>query len=186
MYGKVMSISDPMMWRYYELLTDVQLPEIEKMKRESHPMDAKKDLARRIVTDFHSAAAAAKAAEDWAKQFQKDEVPKELERVEIDKVEIIRLADTIPSGSGASALRDISRNGEDSCPVRIDKMLRLAGLAVSNTEAAAKIKSGAVGIEGEDILPQESLINVPVDRDFIVRVGRRMKRLRVVDNGSQQ
>ena len=75
MYGKVMSISDPMMWRYYELLTDVQLPEIETMKRESHPMEAKKDLARRIVTDFHSADAAAKAGEDWAKQFQKDEVP---------------------------------------------------------------------------------------------------------------
>ncbi len=66
MYGKVMSISDPMMWRYYELLTDMQLPEIEKMKRESHPMEAKKGLARRIVTDFHSADAAAKAAEDWA------------------------------------------------------------------------------------------------------------------------
>src|SRR6476660_5687462 len=78
MYGKVMSISDPMMWRYYELLTDAQLPEIEKMKRETHPMDAKKDLARRIVTDFHSADAAAKAAEEWAKQFQKDEAPEDL------------------------------------------------------------------------------------------------------------
>ena len=78
MYGKVMSISDPMMWRYYELLTDAQLSEIEKMKRESHPMDAKKDLARRIVTDFHSAEAAAKAAEDWARQFQKDEVPEDV------------------------------------------------------------------------------------------------------------
>ena len=70
------------MWRYYELLTDVQLPEIEKMKRESHPMEAKKDLARRIVTDFHSAEAAAKAAEDWAKQFQKDEIPQDVEEVE--------------------------------------------------------------------------------------------------------
>ena len=79
MYGKLMSISDDMMWRYYELLTDVQLPEIEKMKRESHPMEAKKDLARRIVTDFHSAEAAVKAAEDWAKQFQKDEVPEDVE-----------------------------------------------------------------------------------------------------------
>src|SRR5208283_2806423 len=61
MYGKVMSISDEMMWRYYELLTDVSLAEIEKMKRESHPMQARKDLARRIVGDFHSAEAAAKA-----------------------------------------------------------------------------------------------------------------------------
>src|SRR2546423_2437536 len=49
MYGKVMSISDQMMWRYYELLTDVQVADIEKMKRESHPMEAKKQLAQRIV-----------------------------------------------------------------------------------------------------------------------------------------
>src|SRR5881409_358694 len=83
MYGKIMSISDEMMWRYYELLTDVQLPEIEKMKRESHPMQAKKDLARRIVADFHSAEAAAKAADDWAKQFQKDEVPTSVEQVSV-------------------------------------------------------------------------------------------------------
>ena len=61
MFRKVMQISDELMWRYYELLTDVQLPEIEKMKAESHPMEAKKDLARRIVTDFHSADAAPKA-----------------------------------------------------------------------------------------------------------------------------
>src|SRR3984885_131916 len=75
MYGKVMAISDEKMWLYYELLTDVQIPEIEKMKREAHPMQAKKDLASRIVADFHSAEAAAKAGEDWARQFQKDEVP---------------------------------------------------------------------------------------------------------------
>src|ERR1700757_5231834 len=66
MYGKIMSISDEMMWRYYELLTDVQISEIERMKREAHPMEAKKDLAARIVKDFHSADASAKAADDWA------------------------------------------------------------------------------------------------------------------------
>src|SRR5205809_8141942 len=69
MYGKLMSISDEMMWRYYELLTDVQMAEIERMKRESHPMEAKTDLAARIVQDFHSAEAATKAAEDWANTF---------------------------------------------------------------------------------------------------------------------
>src|SRR5213594_1669114 len=73
MYGKIMSISDDMMWRYYELLTDVQIAEIEKMKRESHPMEAKKDLARQIVADFHSADAATRAAEDWARDFQRNE-----------------------------------------------------------------------------------------------------------------
>src|SRR5256885_8147742 len=88
MYGKIMSVSDEMMWRYYELLTDVQLPEIEKMKRETHPMEAKKDLARRIVGDFHSADAAAKAVDDWAKQFQKDEVPESAEQVQVKFAEI--------------------------------------------------------------------------------------------------
>src|SRR6202453_2772527 len=78
MYGKVMSISDEMMWRYYELLADVQVADIEKMKADAasgkaHPMALKKELARGIVGDFHSAEAAAKAAEVWGGQFQKNE-----------------------------------------------------------------------------------------------------------------
>src|SRR5690348_8978520 len=79
MYGKLMSISDEMMWRYYELLTDVQMSEIERMKHEAHPMQAKKDLAARIVKDFNSADAATGAADDWAKQFQKGGVPEDVE-----------------------------------------------------------------------------------------------------------
>src|SRR5262249_18544380 len=88
MYGKIMSISDEMMWRYYELLTDVQLPEIEKMKADvasgqAHPMALKKELARKIVADFHSAEAAVKVGEAWAKQFQRDEVPENVEEISI-------------------------------------------------------------------------------------------------------
>jgi tyrosyl-tRNA synthetase len=181
MYGKLMSISDEMMWRYYELLTDVQTADIEKMKRDTHPMQAKKDLAARIVSDFHSAEAAAKAREDWAKQFQKDEVPEQIDSVQVRRAEVIRLAEAMPEGSGGGALRNVSRTGEDSCPVRIDKLIRLAGLANSNTEAVAKVKTGAVKIEGESILPQEVLINVPVNREFVLRVGRLMKRVRLVE-----
>src|SRR5215471_10767539 len=80
-YGKVMSISDDLMWRYYELLTDVSMAEIERMKAQDHPMEAKKALARRIVTDFHSEQAANEADANWAKQFQRDEVPENVERV---------------------------------------------------------------------------------------------------------
>src|SRR5215813_2169203 len=72
-YGKVMSISDDLMWRYYELLTDVSTAEIEECKKSQHPMEAKKELARRIVQDFHGEQAAAQADENWAKQFQKGE-----------------------------------------------------------------------------------------------------------------
>src|SRR5271155_1947830 len=127
MYGKIMSISDEMMWRYYELLTDVQVSEIEKMKREAHPMQAKKDLARRIVADFHSGEAAVKAGEDWAKQFQKDEVPGDIERTEVqsDGLKGIRLQD-------------------GRWPIRLDKLLAGCGLADSVSDGSRKIKQKAV------------------------------------------
>src|ERR1039458_8591176 len=89
MYGKVMSISDDMMWRYYELLTDVRIEQIATMKADTasgkaHPMALKKELARGIVADFHSAEDAAKAGEDWARQFQKDQVPEDSQRVAVE------------------------------------------------------------------------------------------------------
>jgi tyrosyl-tRNA synthetase len=186
MYGKIMSISDEIMWRYYELLTDVPMTEIGTMKRESHPMQAKKDLARRIVADFHSADAATKAGEDWAKQFQKDEVPENLDVVEI------RLADVIPQGSGGSAVRVIGgiEQSAETDLIRIDKLIRLAGLATSNTEAAAMQKQGAVSlvsIDGENIdTGRELVVMMPVDRDVILRVGRRMKRVRVTSDGRRR
>jgi tyrosyl-tRNA synthetase len=154
MYGKVMSISDPMMWRYYELLTDVQLPEIEKMKSESHPMEAKKDLARRIVSDFHSADAATKAAEDWAKQFQKDAVPEDVEEVEVKLVDI-----------------ESSQNGR----IKLDKLLALAGLADSVSDAGRKLKQNAVRVEGEVVT--DPTIEWNADKDLTVRVGKKIKRV---------
>src|SRR5216684_26206 len=132
MYGKVMSISDEMMWRYYELLTDVSHDDIEKMKREAHPMQAKKDLARRIVADFHSAEAAGKAGEDWAKQFQKDEVPEEVEAVAVSVAEI--------GGSVDEQSRAL---------LRLDRLLVKCGLAASATDAARKLKQGSVRINNQ-------------------------------------
>ena len=155
MYGKVMSISDAMMWRYYELLTDVQLPEIEKMKRESHPMEAKKDLAKRIVTDFHSADAAAKAAEDWAKQFQKGTLPEDVEQVLVDFAEV-------------------SSNEGDA--IRLDRLLVRCGLAESTADAGRKLEQGAVRVE--DIVRQARSYQFdPTKRPvkLPVRVGKRIK-----------
>ena len=80
MYGKIMSVSDEIMWRYYELLTDVSMTEIEKMKREAHPMQAKKDLARRIVADFHSADAG-----DESRRGLGEAVPEERSTGEIER-----------------------------------------------------------------------------------------------------
>ncbi len=88
MYGKLMSISDDLMWRYYTLLTDLRASEIDAMRDEVahgglHPMHAKKNLAAGIVRDFHGAAAADAAAESWAKQFQQKAVSEDVPVVKI-------------------------------------------------------------------------------------------------------
>jgi tyrosyl-tRNA synthetase len=176
MYGKLMAISDDRMWRYYELLTDVQIADIEKMKREMHPMDAKKELARRIVADFHSAEAAAKAAEDWAKQFQKDEVPEEVETV------VVQLGAVLPEPKGGKDLEILTNSVGNSFPVRVDKLIRQAGLANSNTEASSKIKSGAVTLNGQILGAENLQVVVALDQDLLLRVGRRLKKVRVADS----
>ena len=170
MYGKVMSISDEMMWRYYELLTDVQVADIERIQRETHPMAAKKELARRIVADFHAAEAAAKAAEDWAKQFQKDATPEEIEEVQVKLSEVWSI-----TGSSNEPI-----DQELGCPVRLDKLLVRAGLAASGSEAARMIKGNSVRVNGEaKISPTIHLeISLVSGRAVLtIRVGRRIKRV---------
>jgi len=161
MYGKVMSISDEMMWRYYELLTDVQIADIEKMKREMHPMAAKKELARRIVADFHSAEAAAKAGEDWAKQFQQGGVPEEVEDAQVDLKRI-----------------EVSRDESDRVLIRLDKLLLECGLADSTADANRKLKQRAVRVENVVTTDPRMLLlkasgNGPVR--LALRVGKRLK-----------
>jgi tyrosyl-tRNA synthetase len=164
MYGKLMSISDEMMWRYYELLTDVQLPEIEKMKQESHPMDAKKNLAGSIVKDFHSEEAATRAAEDWAKQFQKDEAPENVTLVEVALTDV-RAQDPAP--------------GIEKISVRVDKLLHKAGLAASATDAKSKREQGAVRIDGQQV--NGPILSIPQPaQDIEVRAGRMIRRVRIV------
>ena len=80
MFRKVMQISDELMFNYYELLTDVSLAEINRLKS-LHPMDAKISLAKRIVTDFHSEAAAGAAEEEFTRVVRQQEIPSEIETV---------------------------------------------------------------------------------------------------------
>jgi len=164
-YGKVMSISDDLMWRYYELLTDVKVPEIEQMKAEvaagqQHPMQLKKALARRIVQDFHGEQAAKAADENWAKQFQKDEVPENIENQTI-------------------AIKDVSAesDGQTKPSLRVDKLILLAGLAESSTDAQRKRKQKAVKID--DRVIEEHAFN-PDSREFVLKVGRKIKRITLV------
>ena len=159
MYGKVMSISDDLMWKYYELLTDLSLAEIAKLKKDEHPMQAKKELAGRIVSDFHSEAAAVSAAEDWAKQFQKDEVPEEIEHLRIAFAEV------------ASRTNDASSDKTKS--VRLDRLLFLSGLADSVSDASRKLKQKAVRI-GSQVVDANSL-SMSIPGELTLRVGRKIK-----------
>jgi tyrosyl-tRNA synthetase len=172
MYGKVMSISDEMMWRYFELLTDLQLPEIEKMRRESHPMQAKKDLARRIVADFHSADAAAKAADDWAKQFQKNEVPEDVEEVRV-KFDQVRWREEeqeySPHGIGFPG----AAPGYAPLGIRLDRLLVKCGLADSASDAVRKIKQGAVRIA--ENIERDPRIQVVIPARLPLRVGKKIR-----------
>src|SRR5690606_16694150 len=88
MFGKVMSVSDELMWRYYELLTDVSADDIAELRAkcgsgEINPRNAKVDLARLIITDFHSAEAAEAAAEEFERRFVAKEIPDEIDEAKI-------------------------------------------------------------------------------------------------------
>jgi len=162
MFGKIMSISDQLMWRYYDLLTDVTTAQIEELQKkvasgEAHPMKVKQDLGRTIVKDFHSAEAAEHAAENWSKQFQKKEVPDDVEEI------------TLSAG-------DVGMDG--AAQVRLDRLLHKAGLAESATDAGRKIKAGAVKVDSEVVSsPHIAVTGLPAS--WVIRVGKRMKRVTV-------
>jgi tyrosyl-tRNA synthetase len=160
MYGKLMSINDELMWRYWTLLTDLRQSEIEKMRADVgsgalHPMEAKKRLARTIVGGFWGDEAARGADEQWARQFQqKSDDVEGLEEVRIPFAEI--------AGSGAGQV------------VRVPKLLVRAGLAASGAEATRKLAEKAVRIDGEIVTePGIAVGSLPVKMS--VRVGKRAK-----------
>ncbi len=119
MFRKIMGISDSLMWRYWELLTDATLPEIAAMKSRE-PMDVKMELAGRIVADFHSQAEAKQAGDDFNREVRQGGEPADIETMEY--------------GSA----------GE----IRLPQMLVAAGLAPTRSEAERLLKAGAVEIDG--------------------------------------
>jgi tyrosyl-tRNA synthetase len=174
-YGKVMSVSDELMWRYYELLTDVKVAEIDQMKTDvaigkQHPMQLKKALARRIVQDFHGEQAAAAADENWAKQFQKDEVPENVETQEIQLERYLM--------SPAWVLSDLQRDGT---VVRLNKIVADSGMAESTTDAARKIKQNAVRVNGKVLTESNTHLEAAIflSNEFTLQVGRKVKRIKL-------
>ena len=165
MYGKLMSISDALMWRYLTLLTDLRTTEIEDLRSEVasgalHPMQVKKDLARRIVADFHSEPAAREAEENWAKQFQKHQVPDELPQCNL-------LTSQIGLRGTPSSL--------DAMGIEVDRLLVACGLSPSRSEAQRKIKERAVHVE--NVLVEDRTLRQRLPNPFVVRLGRRMLRV---------
>jgi tyrosyl-tRNA synthetase len=133
MFGKLMQVSDELMWRYWTLLTDLPQSAIDTMRDEVaagtlHPMEAKKAMARTITAGFSSEDAALKAQENWATQFQKGGVSEDTERVSLAK-------------------EDLAWD-EATSTIGTDRMLAAAGLAASNGEARRKRSENAVKVDG--------------------------------------
>jgi tyrosyl-tRNA synthetase len=186
MYGKVMSISDEMMWRYYELLTDVRVDAIAQMKADAasgkaHPMALKKELARGIVADFHSVEAAGKAALDWARQFQKREIPGDTECISVDMVQVKSARDISEEGSyfPLHKFQKCASSGtfnKDAVRlILLDKLLFEAGFAQSRTEAGRKIKENAVQINGQPV--GNIAVLLCHEEPITVRVGKKIKKV---------
>jgi len=162
MYGKLMSISDELMWKYWTLLTDLKQSEVEALKSEVaagslHPMEAKKRLARSIVTDFHSVEDATRADENWARMFQQKADSEDLEEVALSYADLV----------GTSGL-------PGGYTIRLPKLLIALGLAASGAEASRKIAEKAVKLDGESVtnalIPLEKL-----PARIAVRLGKRAK-----------
>ena len=162
-FGKVMSISDDLMWRYYELLTDVTSREIDELKQavakgQAHPMELKKELGIRIVTDFHGHDAAVQAAHDWSRMFQKDETPEDLPFV------IVRFPNVAAPNAAASP--------DGIAQVRLDKLLAAARLATSVSDGSRKVKQNAVKLDGE--LKNDLVASIKLGSEFTLRAGKKM------------
>ncbi|MEQ1642167.1 MAG: tyrosine--tRNA ligase [Pyrinomonadaceae bacterium] len=147
MFGKVMSISDDLMWRWYELLTDLTPSEISNLRSEisngMNPRDTKVNLAKSIIADFHSLEAANEAEEEFVKRFVQKEVPDEIE----EKM--------IASGSYSLA-----------------QLLADTGLAASKGEARRLIEQGGVKINGEKATAANAEVAVRGD-GVLLQVGKR-------------
>lgn len=142
-FGKVMSITDDLMWRYYELCTDFSPAEIKVLRdSERNPRDIKVDLAKKIVADFYSEADARAAEEQFNLMFRSKQVPEDVEER------------TVTSG-----------------PWKLPRLLVELELAPSMGEARRLIEQGGVYVDGERA-PQADL-NVSAERGFLIQVGKR-------------
>jgi tyrosyl-tRNA synthetase len=153
-FGKVMSISDELMWRYYELLTDLSLAEISVLQRataagERNPRDLKVDLAKRIVADFHSTTDANNAEAEFDRIFRSKQLPDE-----------------------------IDERGVESGIWKLPRLMVETGLATSVAEARRLIEQGGVSVSGERVSQVTHELTLTAESTALLQVGKR-KFLRV-------
>jgi tyrosyl-tRNA synthetase len=158
MYGKLMSINDELMWKYWVFLTDLKQSEVSELRAEVaagklHPMDAKKKLARTITAGFHGEAAAQSADENWARMFQQKETAEDLQEVSV-------------------AFSNVA--GPEPNQIRLPKLLLALGLAASGAEANRKIAEKAVKLDGE-IAEGTFFSAASLPARVVVRLGKRAK-----------
>ena len=148
MFGKIMSISDDLMWRYFELLSfrdEEEITELKKSQKEgSNPRDIKFLLAEEIVNRFHGEGSGNRAKEEFQSRFQK--------------------------GNNPSDIKEITINLEEKS-ITLAKVLKEAKMVPSTSEALRLIKQGAVRIEGEKILDSKHEINL--NSSLLYQVGKR-------------
>jgi tyrosyl-tRNA synthetase len=148
MFGKIMSVSDDLMWRYFELLSFRSMSEIEDFREQvaagANPRDIKFLLGEEIVGRFHSTEAATRARENFIARFQKGAVPDDMPEVELAAID-----GGVPIGSA----------------------LKQAGLVSSTSEAFRMIKQGAVKLDGEKVADRDVVL--PVGATNICQVGKR-------------
>jgi tyrosyl-tRNA synthetase len=155
MFGKLMSISDVLMWRYYQLLTDVGEAGLTDLRGrvergELHPKAAKMDLARQIVAEYHSPEAAQRALEEFDRVHARRDLPSELPDVQV--------------AFGSDTSRPLGR------------ILVESGLAVSASDASRKIEQGGVRMNGERVTDPRARLTAS-DLPAVLQVGRRAVRL---------
>ena len=150
MFGKIMSISDVLMWRYYELLSFKPIEEVAAYKTKiaegMNPRDVKIDLAKELIARFHDDAAAESAHQEFINRFQKGAMPDEIEEKTVNTL-------------------------NDSGEIAIANLLKDAGLVVSTSEAMRMIKQGAAKIEGEKIT--DNKLRIASGTTAVYQVGKR-------------
>ena len=166
-YGKIMSISDDLMWRYFELLTRLPATEIDGLKA-GHPRDAKMRLARTLAAHYHGAPAAAQAEAKFVREVQNRQVPETIEEVRVD-----------PEGgeerAGTARSRAESR--------LLWWVLKQASLAPAASEARRLIEQGAVDVDGERVTDLDH--RLAPGRDYLIRVGKRRYKRVLLESGKK-